>query len=102
MHAFEEEGFGNGRDRDEGGRVCKTFGIVYGAENGYGVGGRSKCFHAFVGLLAVVEGWCHTVQAQVGVCYEGGRGPFAGFDGVVGFNVSIDCEMLNECSVGGA
>ena len=69
--------------------MCETFGVVGGAENGYGVGGRAEGFHAFVGLLAVVEGWRHAMKAQVGVCDEGGRGPLAGFDGVVGFDVPV-------------
>ena len=67
----------------------EAFCVVGGAENGYGVGGRAKGLHAFVGLLAVVESGRHAVKAQIGVCDEGGRGPLSGFDGVVGFDVSV-------------
>jgi hypothetical protein len=43
-------------------------------------------------LLAVVEGGCHAVQAEVGVGDEGGRSPLASFDGVVGFDMAVDCR----------
>lgn len=63
MYAFEEKGFGNRGDGDEGGGVCKAFGVALRTEDSYGVGGRAESFHAFVGLLAVVQGWCHAVKA---------------------------------------
>ena len=90
MHAFEEQQFGDRRDGDERCGVREAFGVVGGAEDGYGVVWAAEGFHAFIGLLAVVEGGCHAVEAQVGVCYEFRGRPLACFDGVVGFDVAID------------
>lgn len=65
--------------------------ILGGAENGNaGVGGEAKGFDAFEGLLAVVEDGSHAVDPEVGVGDELGRGPLAGGDAVVGFDVAVD------------
>lgn len=61
VYTFEEEGLGNRRDGDEGCGVREALGVVFGSENGYGVGRGAECFHAFIGLLTVVESRCHAV-----------------------------------------
>ena len=63
--------------------------ILRRAEDGDAVIGGPESFNAFVGLLAVVEGGGHAMEAEVGVCDEFGRGPLAGADGVVGFDVAV-------------
>lgn len=86
----QEQVDGHGRDRDEGRRVLEARGVAVGAEDGDAVVARqAEGFEAFVGLLAVVEGGGHAVQADVGVGDEGRGGPDAGVDGVVRFDVAV-------------
>ena len=92
VHGFDEEGFGDGRDGDEGGGVGEALGVLFGAVDGDFVGGGAEGFHAFVGLLAVVEGGRHAVESYVGVCDEAGTRPDPGFDGVVAFDMAVDCR----------
>ena len=96
MYAFEEEGFGDRRDGDEGGGVCEAFGVVGGAEDGYAVVWAAEGLHALVGLLAVVERWSHAMETEVRVGYESRCGPDAGLDGVVALNVAVDCQDVSE------
>jgi len=42
-------------------------------------------------LLAVIEAGGHAVDGEVGGGDEGGAGPLVGLDGVVGFDVAVDC-----------
>lgn len=55
-----------------------------------GVVGGAEGFEALIGLLAVVEAWCHAVDAEEGVGDEGRGGPFSGCLGVVAFDVAVD------------
>lgn len=56
------------RDRDELGRVLEPGRVAVRAEYGDLVVAReAEGFEAFVGLLAVVEGRGHAVEADVGV-----------------------------------
>lgn len=52
--------------------------------------GGAEGFEAFVALLAVVEAGGHAVDAEEGGGDEFGRGPLAGFLGVVGFDMAVD------------
>jgi hypothetical protein len=94
VYALKKEGFGDWRDGDIGSRVCKALGIVGGPENGYGVVWIAEGFHAFVGLLAIVERWCHAMETKVGVCYEGWRRPDTCLHRVVGLNMAVDFIVL--------
>lgn len=96
MYAFGEDGFRNWRDRDHLRGVCEAGSISVWAEDGDFIGGRAEGFHSLVGLLPVVEGGCHAMETEEGVCYEFGFGPDAGLDAVVGFDVAIDFCVLVE------
>lgn len=75
---------------DERGGVGHAGGILRGAEDGDAVIGGAERLDAFVGLLAVVQGGSHAVEAEAGICDEFWSGPLAGVDGVVGFDVAVD------------
>lgn len=92
MYAFGEYGFRDRRDGDHCCRVCQPGGIAGWSEDGNFIIGGAEGFHAFVGLLPVVEGGGHAMEAEEGVCYEGGFGPDTSLDAEVGFDVTIDCD----------
>jgi len=94
VYTFGEDGFGDCRNGDHCGGVCKAGGISIWAEDSDFVIRGAKGFHPFVGLLPVVEGGSHAMEAEERVCYEFGFGPHAGLDAVVGFDVAIDCWKL--------
>lgn len=50
---------------------------------------RAVSLQAFVALLSIVESRCHSVDAQEWRLDELGGGPFAGLDGVGGFDVAV-------------
>jgi len=89
VHTFEEMFNRNLGYSDERGGVRHSGGILGWAEDGNAIIGGSESFDAFVGLLAVVKGRSHAMEAEVGVCDEFWRGPLACVDGVVGFYVAI-------------
>ena len=57
-----------------------------------GIVRRSERLETLVTLLAVVETRRHAMDAQVGVLDELWRCPLAGLDGIVGFDVAVDCR----------
>lgn len=62
---------GYGGHGDEGGTVLHASGIAIGAEDLNGrVAGSAEGFEALVGLLAVVEGGGHAVDANEGVSHK--------------------------------
>lgn len=63
--------------------------ILGGAEDGDAVIGSAERFDTLVGLLAVVEGRGHAMEAEVGICDKFWRRPLAGVDRVVGFDVAV-------------
>ena len=75
MNALKEVGRRNRRDGDERSRVGHAGGVLGGAKDGDAVGGSTEGFKALVGLLTVVEGGRHTMEAEEGVGDEGRRGP---------------------------
>lgn len=89
--AFDEIRFRYRRDCDKAGRVSHSFCVGRCAEDSYLVFWGSECFDPFKGLLGIVQGRCHTVDAEVGVLDELGFAPFAGLRVVVGFDMAIDC-----------
>ena len=105
MAAFDEIRFRYRRDCDKGGRVSHSFCVGHCAEDSYLVVRCSECFDAFKGLLGIVQGRCHAVDAEVGVLDELGFAPLAGLRVVVGFDMAIDCmngklrfNVTNACS----
>jgi hypothetical protein len=71
--------------------VLQARGVAVGPEDGDGrVARQAEGLEPFVGLLAVVEGRRHAVDAHVGVGDELEGRPFARFDRVVGFDVAVD------------
>lgn len=76
--------------------MLHALGVLVGAEDGdLLVAGKAEGLQPFVGLLPVVEGGRHAVHAQVGVGDELEGRPFARLDRVVGFDVTVDCEVKN-------
>jgi hypothetical protein len=70
--------------------VLHALGVGLGTEDIDGlVVGRTVSLKAFVALLAVIEGGCHSMDAQEGRLYELRCGPFASLDGVGGFDVAV-------------
>ena len=78
MYAFEELLLRYWGYRDELGGVGHAGGILRGAENGDTVVRCAECLYAFIGLLTVIEGGGHPVEAKKGVCDEGWGRPFSG------------------------
>lgn len=70
--------------------MLETGGVAVGAEDGDGVGGRAEGFKTFVGLLAVIEGGRHAVEAEEGVGDEFWGRPLFGFGAVVALDVAVD------------
>lgn len=67
-------------------------GVTIGAEDlDGGVAGGPEGFETLVGLLAVVEGRGHAMDADEGVADEFGGRPLTSFLGPVGFDVAVDC-----------
>lgn len=76
--------------------VLEARGVSVWAEDGDDlVAGRAEGLEALVGLLAVVEGRRHAVDAHEGVGHEAERRPFARRFGVRGFDVAIDCDGVS-------
>lgn len=75
------------------GRVLQAHGVLVGAENGEAavLAGHAEGLEALVGLLAVVEGGRHAMEAHIGVGDELERRPLASGLGVGRFDVSVDC-----------
>jgi hypothetical protein len=57
------------------------------------------CFHALIGLLAVVECWGETMDAEIWVCDKCGLAPFAGGDSVCRFNMAVDFVLDGEAEL---
>jgi len=76
--------------------VLKAHGITVGAEEGDATrfARHAEGLEAFQGLLAVVEGWRHAVNAHVRVGDELKGRPFASGLGVYGFDMAVNCK---EC-----
>jgi len=94
VYSFQEYVLGHRWDGYERCGVLETGCVAVGTEYGNFVGGGSECFHAFVGLLAVVEGGGHAVEAEVGVGDEFGGRPLSSFGAVVGFYVAVDWNWV--------
>ena len=71
--------------------MCKPGGIVFGSENSYVVVWSAECFHALIGLLSIVQSWCHAMETEVWISNEGWGRPLASFDAVVRFDMAIYC-----------
>jgi hypothetical protein len=69
--------------------VLHAAGILGRAKDLDCVAWGAEGLEALVGLLAVVEGGSHAVDAQEGVGDEGWGAPLTGFLGVVGFDVAV-------------
>lgn len=77
----------------------KSSSIALGAKNGDIVIRRAECLHSFVGLLTIVECWCHAMETKVWICNKLRRAPFASLDAVVRLDMAIDCTELAQCGV---
>lgn len=87
----DEEVLGDGGHRRDGGGVLHAGGVLVRAEDlEAGVAGGAEGLEALVGLLAVVEGGGHAVDADVGVGDELEGGPLARLLGPVGLDVAVD------------
>jgi hypothetical protein len=65
LDALPEVLSGNMRDGDGGSRVLHALGVGLGTEDVDGlVVRRAVCLQALVALLAVVEGRCHSMDAE--------------------------------------
>lgn len=94
LDGVEEEGLGDARHGDDVGGVLEAQGVLVRAEDvDCGVTGRAEGLEALVGLLAVVEGRGHAVDAHEGVRDELEGGPLAGRDGVGGLDVAVDWRV---------
>lgn len=92
LDGLEEEGLGDAGHGDDVGRVLEADGVLVRAEDVDGVvAGGAEGLEALVGLLAVVEGRGHAVDAHEGVRDELEGRPLAGRDGVGGLDVAVDC-----------
>ena len=47
--------------------MSEACGILLCAEDGDLVVRAPESLHALIGLLSIVEGWCHAMQAKIGV-----------------------------------
>lgn len=82
---------GDGRHRHEGCAVLHPGGVAVRSEDlDGGVAGGPEGLEALVGLLPVVEGRGHAVDADVWVCNELEGGPFTCLFGEAGFDVAVD------------
>ena len=90
LDGFHEMGFGDGGDGDVGRGVREAGGVHGGPEDVDLFVWSAKSFQAFVGLLAVVQGWGEAVDAQIWICDEGRLAPLSGLDMIVGFDVAVD------------
>lgn len=71
--------------------MLQASGISIGAENlDRRVTGSAESFQALVGLLTVIEGRGHAMDADKRVGHELKGGPRASLFGVVGLNMAID------------
>ena len=70
--------------------MCYAFGILRRAEYGYSVVGCPESFDTFIGLLAIVQAWCHSMDTKEGVFHEFRRSPFPSLDAVMRFDVPVD------------
>ena len=79
------------RDGDGGGGVLHALGVLLGTEDvDRLVVGCAVGLQALVALLAIVETWGHAMDAHEGRLDELRSGPFAGLDGIGGFDMAID------------
>lgn len=93
---------GDRRHRHELGAVLHADGIPVGAEDlDRLVTGGAEGLEPLVGLLAVVEGGGHAMDADKRVGDEFERGPFARLVGIVRLDVAIDCRDKGHLSVSG-
>lgn len=90
LYGVEEQVSRDGRAADEGGRVLHADGVAVGAEDLNVAGGGAECLETLIGLLAVVQGRGHAVDADEGVRDELGSSPFPRLDRVVALDVAID------------
>ncbi len=88
---IDEEVGRDGRDRDELGAVLQAHGVAVRAKDRDGrVARQAESLEALVGLLTVVEGRRHAVDAHVGVGNETEWRPFPRLDRVVRLDVAVD------------
>lgn len=90
LDSVEEQAGRHRRAGYELGRVLQPQSIAVGSEHLDLVGRRAEGLQPLVGLLAVVEGRGHAMDADIGVGHELERGPLARRFGVVGLDMSID------------
>lgn len=80
------------RDRYELGAVLHTNCISVGAKDlDRLIAGGAECFEPLIGLLAVVEGGGHAMDADERVGNEFERRPLASLVRIMGLDVAIDC-----------
>lgn len=91
----DEHVLGDGGHGGDGGGVLHAGGVAVRAEDlEAGVAGGAEGLEPLVGLLAVVEGRGHAVDADVGVGDELEGGPLACLLGPVGLDVAVDWGLL--------
>ena len=71
--------------------MCHAVCILCRSEDGDLVVRCSESLDTFKCLLPIVQAWCHTMYAEVGVFDEFGFRPLTGLDAVAGFDVAINC-----------
>ena len=87
---FEKVVLRNRWNRYERDRVVHARGVHIRSENGDLVIGCSEGFDTLERLLPIIQSWCHSMYAEVGIFNEFWLTPFPGLGGVVGFDVAID------------
>lgn len=90
LDGVEEQVSRHGRAADERGRVLHAHGVAVGAEDLDVARGGAEGLEALVGLLAVVEGGGHAMDADEGVRHELGSSPLARLYRVVALDVAVD------------
>lgn len=71
--------------------MLETSSILLRSEDGDFIVCCAKGFHSFICLLAIVEGWCHAMDAKERVGDEFWGRPFSCFNAVVRFDVTVYC-----------
>ena len=89
MYTAQKMRFGYWRYGNEGGGVGHTGRISRGAEDGNAIGRGAEGFNTLIGLLTVIEGRSHTVEAKVWIGDKLWRAPLGSGYRVVGFDVAI-------------
>ncbi len=94
MNAIEEDVLRNRRDGDKRSREGQPCGITLWSEDCNVTIWGAESLHPFVGLLTVVEAWCHAMDTEIWVSDVFGGRPYTSLDTVVGLDVPINCAAL--------